>query len=191
MSDALTLLFSFVVAASTVCYVVLTSRLVSETRLMRKAQVEPHIIAYLSNSETHSRIVHLYTKNIGQGVGLNVRFTIIKDFNDGFRKLSSYSYFTDGLNYFPPGQVDKHLIMTFGDGDDKAKVADSIILDVEYESVLKEKKVHRYELKVSEIAGQANLRPPGTYIGMISYRLEKIENILEKHLRLSEQKAKN
>lgn len=188
LSDYFTLLFSLVVTVSTVLYVIYTYRLVIETRLMRKMQVAPQIIAYLSSTETHSKIIYLQTKNIGQGVALNVRFKIIKEFQHGFRKLSGYSYFTDGVNYFPPGKQDKHLIMTFGDEHDDERRNDSIILDVEYESVLKEKKVDRFELRIQEIVGEGNLNPPGTYIGMISYRLEKIEKIFDKFQRVVENK---
>ena len=45
-SGVLTLIFTAVVALSTVCYVVLTAKLVSETRKIREVQTEPKIIPY-------------------------------------------------------------------------------------------------------------------------------------------------
>jgi len=179
-NEILTLLFSGVVTASTIVYVILTAKLVQEGRIMRKAQVEPYIIAYLDITERKADIVYLKTKNIGQGVALNVRFKIEKDINyPNSKPLASISYFKDGINYFPPKREDKHLLFSF-QGDVEKKAIDSIIFEVEYESILNEHKKHRYELKFRELTGKGNLIPPDTHIGYIGYKLEKIEKILEK-----------
>ncbi len=184
-----TLVFSFVVAASTVFYAILTRALVRETKLMRKAQVEPYVIAYLMGTDTHSSIIYLCTKNIGQGVALNVRFKLEKDFKHAFKNFLSYSYFKDGVKYFPPGKEDKHLVLSFsGAKSEGEQLNDSIRFVVEYETILGENKTNRYELNVKEIAGQGPLTPPGTYVGMISYRLEKIEKLTDKLFRIIERK---
>jgi hypothetical protein len=179
-NQALTLIFSGVVTASTVAYVILTAKLVKETRTMRKNQVEPHIVAYLDITETKADIVYLKTKNIGQGVALNVKFNIEKDINyPKAKSLKSISYFSEGVNYFPPGHEDKHLLFSFMNNKED-KTLDSIIFEIEYESVLKDKRKNKYELKFRELIGKGNLIPPDTHIGNISYRLEKIEKLLQK-----------
>jgi hypothetical protein len=182
-NECFTLIFSGVVTVSTIAYVYLTARLVKETRIMRKSQVEPQIIAYLDLAETKADIVYLKTKNIGLGVAKNVRFTIIKDLDyPDARKLSNYKYFAEGINYFPPSHEDKHLLFSFHT-ETKDKGVDYIELRVEYESVLKEKKIDQYKLEFKELSGKGNLIPPDTHIGNISYRIEKIEKILETQIK--------
>jgi uncharacterized OB-fold protein len=101
--EAWTLIFTAAVSISTVVYAILTWTLVRETSKMRKNQVEPYIVAYLDITETNAKIAYLKTKNIGQGVALNVKFKIIKELNNhGGRKLADYPYFREGVKYFPP-----------------------------------------------------------------------------------------
>ncbi len=189
--ECLTVIFTGVVAVSTVVYVILTWTLVSETRRMRKNQVGPYIVAYLDISETQASIVYLKTKNVGLGVALNVNFKIIKELEyDDARKLSDYSYFKDGVKYFPPGHEDKHLLVSFGT-DNESKAADSIIFQVEYESILNEKKSNLYELNLKEIIGKGNLIPPDTHLGNISYRLGKIQKLIEKQFKNEGDKPTN
>jgi hypothetical protein len=123
-NECLTLVFSGVVTVSTIAYVILTARLVKETRIMRKNQVEPHILAYIDIAETKADIVYLKTKNIGLGVAKNVRFKIIKDIDyTGARRLANYKYFSEGVNYFPPAHEDKHLLFSFNsDGEKKPMI---------------------------------------------------------------------
>lgn len=183
-----TVIFAGAVALSTIVYVILTATLVYETRKMRKNQIDPYMVAYLDIAETKASIIYLKTKNIGLGVALNVNFKIIKELesNDA-RKLMDYPYFKDGVKYFPPNHEDKHLLVAFG-SDNEAKATDSIIFEIEYESILKERKRNRYELNLKEIVGKGNLVPPDTHIGNISYRLEKIQQLLEKKLNIAEDK---
>ena len=182
-NEILTLVFSGVVTGSTIAYVILTAKLVKETRIMRKSQVEPQIIAYLDLAETKAAIVYIKTKNIGLGIANNVKFNIIKDLDyPDSRKLNDYKYFSEGVNYFPPSHEDKHLLFSFQEEAD-SKTIDYIELEVEYESILKEKKTERYKLEFKELTGKGNLIPPDTHIGNISYKLEKIEKILEKKIK--------
>ncbi|MDN4164876.1 hypothetical protein QWY31_05150 [Cytophagales bacterium LB-30] len=180
LEGVLTLVFSGLVAISTIFYVILTERLVRETRIMRKNQVEPHIIAFLDLSERLPDIVYVKTKNIGLGVALNVRFKIEKDISypDSI-SLSNLTYFSEGVNYFPPNHEDKHLVFSFRQ-DTERKMDDSIIFKVEYESILGEKKSNHYNLRFNELAGKGSLNPPDTHIGNIGYRLEQIEKTLVK-----------
>ena len=181
-SSIVTLIFSGIVAISTVFYVILTWRLVSETKLLRKSQIEPHIIAYLDVAETTPSVVYIYTKNIGSGIASNVRFRIKKDINyPETGSLSDKPYFAEGIKYFPPKHEDKHLLFSFS-SDLQTRSKDSICLVIEYENVLGEKKQSRYELKFRELIDKGALKPPDTYIGSIAYRLENIERLLKRLL---------
>jgi len=182
----LTLVFTGVVTLATVIYVYETRKLVRETEKMRKNQVEPHIIAYLDLSETNAKIAYIKTKNIGQGVALNVRFHIIKELNyHSSRKLSDYPYFKDGVKYFPPNHLDKHLLVSF-DSTDESQTDDSVIFEVEYETILNEKRKNKYDLNLKELIGKGNLRPPDNHLGNIGYRLENIQKLLEKYIELKQ-----
>ncbi|MBK9107441.1 MAG: hypothetical protein IPM92_03420 [Saprospiraceae bacterium] len=177
-----TLLFTAVVSISTVVYAILTWALVRETSKMRKNLVEPYIIAYLDNTEIHSNIIFIKTKNIGQGVALNVKFRIIKELNlSGNKKLNDYHYFRNGVKYFPPGHLDKHFIISYQSRNEPSE-NDTIILEVDYATILNEKRMNRYELNLLEIFGKGNLRPPDTHLGNIGYRLEMIEKLIEKYV---------
>ena len=146
-SNIITLIFSGIVAVSTVFYVVLTARLVKETRIMRKSQVEPHIIAYLDVAEAMTDVVFIKIQNIGVGVALDVKFTIHKDINyPRAKSLNKLFYFTEGVNFFPPKHEDSFFLLGF-QGDTETKMKDYISLGIEYRSILNETKKHLYTLR--------------------------------------------
>jgi len=184
-----TFIFTAAVTISTIAYAFLTWTLVQETSKMRKNQVEPYIVAYLDITEINAKIAYIKTKNIGQGVALNVKFKIIKELNcPGSRKLADYPYFRDGIKYFSPDHLDKHLLVSF-ETTDESSANDSVIFEVEYETVLNEKRKNKYELNLLELVGKGNLRPPDTHIGNIGYRLEKIEKLIEKYVGQNKQET--
>jgi len=177
----ITLIFSAVVAISTLFYVYLTGKLVKETRIMRKFQVEPHIIAYLDVAETDSDIVFIKIKNIGLGVALNVKFSINKDINyPKSRSLDNLWYFMEGINYFPPQHEDSLFLFSFHNDKD-AKIKDYVSFEVKYTSILGESKNHLYTLKFNEISNTGTFTPPVSFLGNIIYQLERIEKSIEKN----------
>ena len=74
-SGALTVLFTAVVAISTVAYAILTWSFVSETKRMREVQTEPKIEITLKPLDFAINIVRLHIRNIGLGPARNVKFT--------------------------------------------------------------------------------------------------------------------
>ena len=66
--------FSGIVALSTVVYAVLTWRLVTETRMLRKVQTEPRVTIGVEEDHTGRHGYELTIRNEGQGVAKNVRF---------------------------------------------------------------------------------------------------------------------
>ena len=75
MADIVLLVFSGLVALSTLVYAVLTWRLVTETKRMREVQTEPKVSvrAELSRDVGHGGI-ELIIRNEGQGPAQNIRF---------------------------------------------------------------------------------------------------------------------
>lgn len=178
-TEIVTLIFSGLVTASTIAYVVLTGKLVRETRLSREFFLESNLIAFLVTSETSPNIVSLVIKNIGKGVATNVRCKIIKDINyPDANPLSSVGIFSEGMRYFPPEHQLKYILMSIAGNSEKAH--DSITFKIEYSDALKNNREQWFTLRFEEISGLGKLTPPETYIGMISYRLEKIEKILDR-----------
>ena len=74
LGDWLIVAFTFVVAGSTVAYVILTWRLVTETRRMREAQTEPRVSVRVEQESGRHPGYELTISNEGQGVAKNVRF---------------------------------------------------------------------------------------------------------------------
>ena len=64
-SGAFNVLFSLVVAASTVFYAILTRRLVRETERMRAAQTDPHVSVRLEPSVEWINFILLIVENLG------------------------------------------------------------------------------------------------------------------------------
>ena len=188
-SNCITLIFSGIVAISTVFYVILTGKLVKETRIMRKSQIEPHIIAYLDVAESMADIVFLKIKNIGTGVAKNVVFTIIKDIN--YKEaipLKDFGYFTDGIAYFPPSHEDKFLIFSLQQGNTEEKLNDFITVKIGYHNIFDEFHETTFDLKFKEVMGKSDSTPPDSYLGQVAFRLKNIEKLIEKNINKNEVK---
>jgi len=182
-NNTLTLIFSGTVAVCTIVYSFLTIRLVRETRLSRELHLEAFMIAYLVNSETSPDIVSLIIKNIGNGVARNLRFKIIKDIDyPNGSPLAEIGIFNKNLDFFPPNNMNKYILLSLAvDYENMSK--DYIEFDITYDDAIKSNKSQKFKLEFKELEGLGKLNPPETYIGMISYRLEKIEKILDKKMK--------
>jgi hypothetical protein len=103
--EEVSLLFSAVVAISTLIYAVLTWRLVSETRTLRKVQTEPRLSIYVTPNERSSYLKDLVIKNIGYGPAYDLSFSLKEDFTlyNG-KKLSEVGIINKGIKYLAPNQ---------------------------------------------------------------------------------------
>lgn len=128
---AFTVIFSAVVATATIVYAILTWRLVSETKKMRKVQTEPKISVIVQPKEEWIGFIDMIIQNIGLGPAYDIKFEIEPDYEkfDG-KLLSEYGFIKNGLKYFGPNQK-----MQFFFTD----------LSENYE----EKRKHSFEIKVS------------------------------------------
>ncbi|HBH49566.1 MAG TPA: hypothetical protein DDX98_13045 [Bacteroidales bacterium] len=176
--DIVTLIFSGIVAISTVFYVLLTWKLAKETRLSREFFLESNIVAYLETTEAQIGHVRLIIKNIGKGLARNVKFMVTKDLDyENAISLSSIDIFNDGINFFPPEVEYKYILMCISDS--KEKQNDNIIFKISYSDDIIKNREQWFTLNIREIKDQGKLTPPDTHIGMIAYRLGKIEKLLE------------
>jgi hypothetical protein len=182
MQGYITLIFSFVITFSTVIYVILTAKLVKQTKLSREFFLESHISSYLVNSETQPGLISLVIKNIGKGVARDINFEIIKDidYSNAANTLGTISIMKNGISYFPPGQKFKFIL--FDATDDIDKWQDEISFVVKYSDAIKRNRLAKYELKFKDLANFGKMTPSDTYIGQIAEELKKI--------RLSKEKTK-
>lgn len=177
------LIFSGVVAICTIVYSYLTNRLVKETKLSREFHLEAYMIAYLVNSETSPDIVSLIVRNIGNGIARNLSLKIIKDIEyPNCNKLNEFGIFNKKLDFFPPNYENKYFLMSLSENYDE-KSNDFIEFEITYDDAITKNKKQSFKLEFKDIQGIGKLTPPETYIGMISYRLEKIEKIIEKKMK--------
>ena len=166
-SGALTVLFTAVVAISTVAYAILTWSLVSETKRMREVQTEPKIEITLKPLDFAINIVRLHIRNIGLGPARNVKFTssvssggegaenLVKEFNKA-------NFLKAGLKYFGPGhEFDSGYTQITKDFD--TKIASVITYDVEYESVTGKRYSDQITIDVAELKGMKQLGTPNLY----------------------------
>jgi hypothetical protein len=116
------LLFSGVVAISTVVYAFLTWQLVSETRTMRKVQTEPSLYMFIEPRDVHAEITDMFIQNIGMGVARNIKFNVLSDFmyyRDRSLKedywLKDIHFLKNGLETLAPNQKMRVFSTSFRD----------------------------------------------------------------------------
>jgi hypothetical protein len=104
-SSAFLVVFSLIVALSTVFYAILTGRLVSETRKVREAQTEPNVSVTISSKEEMTYLKDILIQNIGLGTAYNIKFEVEPDFEySKGRMLSEVNLIKNGLHYLAPNQ---------------------------------------------------------------------------------------
>ena len=110
ISDLLILIFSGVVALSTMIYAFLTWRLVSETQRLREVQTEPRVSVRVEPDHAY-RGYQLVIRNEGHGPAKNVRFEFTGDptyFRNSFvgnapPPIDQLPAIRDGLEYMETG----------------------------------------------------------------------------------------
>ncbi|ETA68889.1 hypothetical protein MettiDRAFT_2377 [Methanolobus tindarius DSM 2278] len=172
----LTLFFTAVVAAATVVYAILTWKLVSETRKMRKVQTEPHISIIIQPREDTIGFIDLIVQNIGLGPAYDVKFDIEPDFDLMVnRKLSEVGFFKYGLKYFAPDERRKlFLTSTYENYEEKIKTKIRIV--AKYTNGAGTDYSSTYMIDFSEMEGMISAGKPPIY--EISDSLGKIRSEL-------------
>jgi hypothetical protein len=117
-SGIITLIFSGVVAVSTLIYAILTWRLVSETKKMRAVQTDPKILVEVRPKgsmlgEILTYDLNLFIRNIGLGPAYDINFKILKDRLNGFaKKVLEGSNVLKHVEYLAPND-EISIMLTF------------------------------------------------------------------------------
>ena len=119
--------FTGAVAVSTVAYAILTWRLVSETRRMRRAQTEPHVSVRVEIAELvgHGGL-ELVIRNEGQGPAQRIAFEVEGDptyfvGHGHILPIDKLPVIENGIPYLGPGQSFRFLLgWLFGEAFDRA-----------------------------------------------------------------------
>ena len=127
LGEILIVIFTAVVAASTVAYAVLTWQLVSETRRMRRAQTEPHVSVRVEIAELvgHGGL-ELVIRNEGQGPAQHIEFEVEGDptyfvGHGHMLPIDKLPVIEKGIPYLGPGQSFRFLLgWLFGEAFDRA-----------------------------------------------------------------------
>lgn len=177
LSDIISLVFSGVVAISTVVYAVLTYQLTSETRKMREAQTEPKISLSIQHREEYIKLLDMIVENIGQGPAYGVKFEVDPDFEivkSYF--LSQLGFVKNGVAYFAPKQKIEFFLTNIAEGfNDKVNI--EIKIKVTYSSKTGKRYEDEYIISFKELAGLISLESPKS---KIAYALERSERDLDK-----------
>lgn len=183
INQILTLVFSGIVAISTIVYAILTSNLVKETKATRLLQITPDVQIYLEKAETDAHLVYFIIENFGFGIAYDVRFTFIKDFEfyeSDILKVSNMGSVKHGLSSFYPKQRYKYFFTNLLT-DFENKINDKIEIQVSFKDIFNSEYKRNFVLRLSEILGTGMMMsPPDSFIGRISYELTEINKKLDK-----------
>jgi hypothetical protein len=179
-SGILMLLFSAVVAISTVFYVRLTRSLVEETRKMRQAQTDPKIEVILKPREEWINMVYVCVRNIGLGPAYDISFQIDKEGNAAgaealIHDFTEAKFFATGLRYLSPNEevFSNYTLMT---KQLEEKIGAVLLFAVRYRNAVGRSFIDSYRIDFSEWSGRRQGGIPFLYT--ISQSLENIQKDL-------------
>ena len=175
MSDIILLIFSVVVAVSTMIYAGLTWRLVGETRRMREVQTEPRVSIFPQLNEQTGMGIDLVIRNDGQGSAYNISFVFHGDptYFDAERPTDQLPIIKDGLPFLGPNQTFRFLLgFLFGDAFNKA-IQEPWSFDLSYENQDKHTYQNSYTVDFSQFAQL--IVGGGSPIYKIEKHLEKLQ----------------
>ncbi len=176
-SGAFSVVFTMIVAISTVVYAYLTAKLVGETRRMRWVQTEPKLEVIIRNREEWIGLIQIYVRNIGLGPAYDISFDISAETGgEGAQTLiddfTKANFFKTGLKYLGPGQGRDSGWSQMNKQFDQ-KIKSILLFNVKYESVSKKRYQDKFRLDLSEFKGSCQIGKPHLYA--IAQNLEKMQ----------------
>ncbi len=180
MNETLIVIFTGVVAVSTVFYAGLTWKLVSETRTLRKAQTDPRVSVRVQANHTGHPGYELIIRNDGQGVAKSVRFEFEGD-PSYFRSswvgrpppaINELSIIKDGLDYMEPNQVFRFPLGTVSSREFERAVEAPWTFRTQYEGLDGKRKTDTYTVDFSQFRGMFFDR---NYLGQITTHVDSIQ----------------
>ena len=162
-ADTWLLVFSGIVAFSTLVYAFLTWRLVSETKRLRMVQTEPMVSVTYHPREEWINFIDFRIKNVGAGPALDIKFEVEPDFEYvRDKRLSELNLFQHGLKYLGPGDERRFFLTSLTENGDE-KVEKPFEVKVTYLGTIGGKKTDRYVIDFSELEGILQLGKPPLY----------------------------
>ncbi len=144
----------------TVGYVVLTWRLVSESRIVRIAGTEPELIAYLLPSKQYVNIINFVIANAGGAPAKNVNFRIIAGPEVAGRTQLPTGADRAPFGFLPQGE---RIVTFFGMAPDLLSpiMLPPIDVQISYENLKGARRTRTYCLDVRPFLGLQSMgRPP-------------------------------
>jgi hypothetical protein len=159
VSGILTIIFSALVAFSTVVYAVLTWKLVGETKKLREAKTEPNVSISIKPNEHCMLYCDMIIQNIGLGSAYNLNFNVGSDVRDFDGKpLSELNIIKNGIRYLTPGEKRQFFLTQFSKKlQEKMVVQDSFEIETTYENEQGKKFKDRFIIDFSEFMGLTKL----------------------------------
>ncbi len=162
-AGALQVLFAGVVAIATVVYAVLTWRLVSETKRMRRAQTDAKVTIAVSSREEYLNFVDLVVRNEGVGPAYNVQFEV-EQLGDGgdasvFELIQGMGFIGKGLDYFSPQQQIRSFLASMTE-DFELKMNTRLRVRISYSTASGNRVTDQYVLDFSVFKGIHQLGEP-------------------------------
>lgn len=181
-SGVLMLIFSAVVAISSVVYAHLTRLLVDETRKMRQAQTDPRIEVFLKPREEWINLVYLCVRNIGLGPAYDIAFRIEKTGNTSgaealVNDFAQSKFFETGVRYLGPGH-DLFSNPTQMTKQFEEKIDAILIVNVTYRNAVGVQIADSYRLDLSEWRGRRQGGIPHLYT--ISQTLDRMQKDIQR-----------
>lgn len=175
--DLATLIFSSVVALSTVVYALLTAFLVIETARMRRAQTEPRLSVYFKPVDEHVNFGHLFIENIGLGPAYDIKPTYVSNGSiEGCNKLLEDFFktksFERGVNYLGPGQILRSRFTSMTD-DYEEKIKAVLAVTLSYKTSDKSERSETFRVDFAELEGYGTFGTPNLY--SIAQSLDKMQ----------------
>lgn len=159
----ITLVFSGTVSIATIVYAVLTWRLVSETRQMRKAQTEPNVSVIVQPKESRIYFLDIVIQNIGLGPAYEIKFELEKDFECFNGKyLGSTGVFKQGISYVAPSQKMQFFFTNMIQNHEE-KIKSVFDIRVSYKDAAGSTYAEVYTIDLSHFKGLTQLGEPPLY----------------------------
>ncbi len=176
-----TLVFSGLVAFATLVYAALTWTLVSETRRMRRAQTDPHVVVWVVPSAWAFGFADLIVKNFGGGPATDVKFEIIQSPSGGgdakiLETLNGLGFLNTGFDYLAPGYEHRTYLATIL-GRSDAEMQSNIHIRVNYLAPSGQPLHGCYPLDLSQFANHMRIGNPP--LETIATELERARKTLD------------
>jgi hypothetical protein len=175
--SVLTIIFSGIVALSTIVYAYYTYNLTTETITMRRAQTDAHIGVTVEPGPW-ANLVDMVLKNFGPGPAKDVRFTLSRDLvleGNPVEKLSGVGVFRHGIPYWAPGQEYRFFLLNLLKHRDLL-LAEPLTIMATYRTVNGEPGEVSCEIDFRLFEGMA--RPAETDMQAIGDSLKKMSDVI-------------